>query len=858
MNRKQRRAAAAQKKRVPDRSERGTSTTAPELLMNAAIRCQQAGQLAEAENLYRQILASDSGHIGSLHNLALIAHRRGQHTEAIALLERAMSLNDLVPACHNSLGTTLCAVGRLSEAITHFKKALALDPTYAEAHNNLGNALKNQGRMDEAVVQFQRALALNPSLPEAHNNIGNAFRDSGKLDEAVLSYRRALATNPNFADAYHNLGAVLQDQGELNEAVSHYRRALACQPGHLEALNNLGNVLKSQGQLEETVALYQQALALNPGHIQARHNLGAAYEALANWDAAITEYEQTFSLLPGEIEARIAFGNRLKSLGRLEEAVTQYKRALKVDPESVQAYFCLSAALHDQGELDEAVAQLQQALSRKPDFAEAHNNLGNALTAQGKLDEAVEHYRRALSLEPDAHKVHSNLGATLKGQGHLEEAIAQFERAMVVKPDFVTAHSNLLFCLLYDDRLSPGQLLDAHREWNLKHGQPRRRLHTYGNDRSLDRRLRVGYVSGDFRQHPVASFLDPLIAAHDRQVVEVLCYAEVRRPDLVTERFQALADHWRVTMGLSDEALADQIVADKVDILVDLAGHTANNRLTVFAQKPAPVQVTWLGYPSSTGLSAIDYRLVDAVTDPWDEIPSPASEKLFRLDGCFLCYGIPNDGPARSLPPSVATDTVTFGSFNSPSKYSDATMDAWAELLAQMPRARLLLKGMPFTDHATQARYRGRLAERGVAPNRITLLGPIPDRVGHLAHYGEVDIALDPFPYNGTTTTCEALWMGVPVVCLRGDRHSGRVGASLLTTLGLDELIAEDIEGYVEIAVRLAQDRPRLIDLSGSLRAKMAASPLCDARAFARKVEAAYRSMWRRWCEELEAGSLAL
>jgi predicted O-linked N-acetylglucosamine transferase (SPINDLY family) len=281
-----------------------------------------------------------------------------------------------------------------------------------------------------------------------------------------------------------------------------------------------------------------------------------------------------------------------------------------------------------------------------------------------------------------------------------------------------------------------------------------------------------------------------------------------------------------------------------------LAGHTANNRLPVFALKPAPVQVTWLGYPGSTGLSAIDYRLVDAVTDPVDEAECAASEKLFRLDGCFLCFGGSTEAPSPSLPPSVATGAVTFGSFNNPSKYSDATLNAWAELLRRMPAARLLLKGLPFTDPATQDRYRARLVERGIAPERITILGWAPERAGHLAQYREVDVALDPFPYNGTTTTCEALWMGVPVVCLRGERHSGRVGASLLAAVGFEELVAKDVETYIDIAVRLAHDKQRLIDLSGSLRTKMAGSPLCDAHGFARKMERAYRSMWRRWCED--------
>ena len=335
--------------------------------------------------------------------------------------------------------------------------------------------------------------------------------------------------------------------------------------------------------------------------------------------------------------------------------------------------------------------------------------------------------------------------------------------------------------------------------------------------------------------------------AHDRAAVEVFCYADVASPDDVTERFKTLADHWRTTVGLADEAVADQIGRDGIDILVDLAGHTGN-RLAVFARKPAPVQVTWLGYPHSTGLSAIDYRLVDNVTDPTEDA-TPSSEQRLRLERTFLCYGPPSDAPSPALPPCLARSTITFGSFNNPTKCSAATIETWAQVLRRVPESRLLLKGLALADPSTRKICEDRLRGYGIPPHRLTLRGPIREQAMHLAHYDEIDIALDPFPYNGTTTTCEALWMGVPVVTLRGDRHCGRVGASLLAAVGLDDLIAGDVAEYVEIATRLAADRSRLERLRGALRAQMADSPLCDGAAFARTLEAAYRTMWRGWCD---------
>jgi protein O-GlcNAc transferase len=331
--------------------------------------------------------------------------------------------------------------------------------------------------------------------------------------------------------------------------------------------------------------------------------------------------------------------------------------------------------------------------------------------------------------------------------------------------------------------------------------------------------------------------------------VEVFCYAEVKRPDIITGDLRRLADRWLVTVGLSDDELAERIRADGIDILVDLAGHTANNRLRLFARKPAPVQVTWLGYPNTTGLEAIDCRLVDAVTDPVGEADAWASETLVRLEGGFLCYGALKDAPEPTVPRCLKTGTVTFGSFNNPAKLSAATLEIWAKLLSRLPHARLLLKGEPFADEATRALFLARLGERGVAAERVELVAWLPNATAHLAFYHQVDIALDPFPYNGTTTTCEALWMGVPVVTLRGDRHAGRVGASLLTQIGLTDLIANSVEEYLEIAVALARNPERLSDLRRVLRSRMAASPLCDGPAFARKMESAFRTMWQYWCE---------
>jgi protein O-GlcNAc transferase len=704
--------------------------------------------------------------------------------------------------------------GRFAEAEACYRRVLAAQPNHAEVHSNLGVALKGQGKLDEAVAAYRQAIGIKPDLAEAHSNLGVALTDQGKLDDAIAVCRQAIGINPDYAAAHFNLGVVLKKRGKLEEAVAAYRQAIVINPDYAEAHSNLGNALKDQGKLDEAVAAYCQAIVIKPDYAEAHSNLGAA----------------------------------LKDQGKLDEAIAACRQAIDIKPDLAEAHSNLGNALQDQGKLDEAIAAHRQAIGIKPNFAQAHSSLGVALNEQGKLDEAIAAYREAIRVKPDYAEAHSNLGVALTEQGKLDEAVAAYRQAIGIKPDYAEAHSNLLVSLNYPDKSTADRLFAAHREWDERYGRQVSRPTAYANVREAARRLKIGYVSPDFRVHSVAYFVEPLLKGHDRQAVEVFCYAEVNRPDTVTGDLQRLADHWLVTVGLSDEELAERIRADGIDILVDLAGHTAKNRLRVFARKPAPVQVTWLGYPNTTGLEAIDYRLVDAVTDPIGEADAWASETLVRLEGGFLCYGGVKDAPEPTVPPCLKTGTVTFGSFNNPAKVSAATFDAWATLLSRLPQARLLLMGRPLGDVATRALFLARLDERGVAAERVELAAYLPGRVAHLAAYHRGDIALDPFPYNGATITCEALWMGVPVVTLRGDRHAGRVGASLLSQIGLTELIANSVEEYVEIALALAGNPRRLDDLRRDLRPRMVASPLCDGGAFARKMEAAFRTMWQDWC----------
>jgi protein O-GlcNAc transferase len=634
--------------------------------------------------------------------------------------------------------------------------------------------------------------------------------------------------------------------GRFVEAEAGYRRVLAAMPNHADAMHLLGVIALQAGRYEVAADLIGRAIRLNgndPAYFSA---LGNACFALGDFAAAVAACRETVRLAPGDANGHCNLGTALSRLGTLDAAVAAYREALRIEPDYARAHANLGTALYDQGQHDAAVAAYREALRINPDDAGVNCNAGAALHSQGKLTEAATAFRAALRIEPGYLKAIGNLGTALADLGNHDEAVAAYQEALRLKPDHAEAGSNLLLCLNYDGRCSNAELFAAHRAFDKRHGRAASPA-TYANDRATERRLKVGYVSPDFRGHSVAFFLEPLLEHHDRNQVELFCYADVSWPDAVTERFKALADRWLVTAGMSDAALAERIRHDGIDILVDLAGHMAGNRLPVFARKPSPVQVTWLGYPNTTGLAAMDYRLVDAATDPQGEADAFASETLVRLVDGFLCYGAPPAAPAPAPPPCLAAGFVTFGSFNNPTKLTAACLDAWATLMARIPDARLLLKGRSFADAALRASFLQALAERGVSVQRVELLAWRPDTAAHLSLYERIDIALDPFPYNGTTTTCEALWMGVPVVTLRGDRHAGRVGASLLTQVRLPELIAGTVAAYADIAAALVRDPDRLTDLRLSLRSRMAASALCDAPAFAHKIESAYRDMWRRW-----------
>jgi predicted O-linked N-acetylglucosamine transferase (SPINDLY family) len=771
----------------------------------------RAGRLGDAESIYRTILAAQPDHAEALHRLGMIAAAAGHAKVAIHLVSRAIAAAPNIAEYHVDLADILHKSGQIDSAIAEYQSALALAPDNFDAHNNLGLAQQAAGRVDQAIASLETALALNPGSPEAHCNLGVALRRNGQLERAIQSYQQALLLRPGYAQACSNLGDAFIQIGQVPEAMASYRQALAAHPDFAEAHYNLANALKDLREFDQAIAAYQKALSINPAMVHAHNNLALAWVEKGDFDSAIASY----------------------------------RRALELDPRYAEGHYNLGNAWISKGLIDQAIDCYQRALALDPAMTGACNNLANALRSRGEPDQALTYFQRALALTPGDPAAHGNLGNAYLDKGQLDLAIASYRRALALDPHWISAHDNLLFALMFHPDTDRPSLFNESQNWNRQHAHPLKQLiRPHTNDRDPDRPLRVGYISPDLRGHPVGRFILPLLAAHDPAATEVFCYARVSTPDEITRQLRRHARAWRSIDRQSDEQIAQMIRDDNIDILVDLAMHTAGNLLMVLARKPAPVQVTYLAYAGGTALDTIDYRLTDRFLDPDPADDRYSVEKPFRLPGTYWCYEPDIQSEPAGVPPVAKTGTITFGCLNKLSKVSPRALTTWADLMNRLPDSRLMLYA-----HAGDHRdlLRQFMADHGINPNRLDLVGKVP-RAEYFDRYHRIDIVLDPFPGAGGTTTCDALWMGVPVVTLAGKTPVGRAGVSLLSHVGHPELIAETPDDYINIAIALAADRPRLAGLHRNLREHMRCSALMDAARFARDIETAYRTMWQTWC----------
>ncbi len=643
------------------------------------------------------------------------------------------------------------------------------------------------------------------------------------------------------------LAAELHGAGKLAEAEREYRKVLAVQPQNAEALHGLGVLAYQAGRVDVAVEWMQSAVHIDPDTGAYWTNLTEALRVLGRLDDAIEAGRHAVALAPDNPDAHNNLGIALLNAGHLEEAADRFRRALAIRADFASALNNLGNAMKLLG-LPEAEECYRRVLAVSPDHDDATSNLGVVLQEQHRLDEAAELYRRLLARNPRHGEACNNLAVTLLRQGKIKEGIDTHRKAMALNPKSAMYHSNLLLGLHYDPEMTSEMLFHEHRHWAERHAEPLlwNARPSFSNDRTEDRVLRVGYVSPRFRDSGEARFLQSLLSCHDRQQFRIYGYSDSRQVDSITQRVRGSVDEWRDTAELSDSALAQTIRDDRIDVLVDLMVHGTQNRLLAFARKPSPVQITYLAYPGTTGMTAMDCRFTDACLDPETADDRWYSEKSVRLE-TYWCYPGIEDAPDIVEPPSLKTGQITFGSLNRYQKVSDVVVDYWISILRRTPKSRLML-------HADEGKHRERVERRfqssGIPINRL-LWVPRVSWKDYLQFHQNVDIALDPHPYAGGTTTCDALWMGVPVVTLSGRTAVSRSGVSLLTHAGLPELITASPDEYVKTAVDLAMNPERLHEIRSGLRPQLKGSVLMDRDRYARSVEGAYRNLWRRWCRSI-------
>ena len=681
---------------------------------------------------------------------------------------------------------------------------------------------------------------------------GNRAEDQGELLRACELYRQALALAPRYAKAHINLGVALEAMGDGAGAMRAYEQALDAEPANPAAAYNLGKLLHGRGELARAEELLIRALQSRPHFPDARIVLGAVLGARGKWHQARTELAEALRERPDDFGALFHYASALRALHELDAAKAMLQRALAIDGSNVDAHAALSDVLCAQSDLLGATAELEAVLLQRPDWADALYNYGCLLRRQLRLAEAETAFRRAVSAQPSHAGAWRMLGEVLLAQCRSEEAFDQYRLARRNCPQDFGLESAELFALSGSERISDADLFARHAAFGKRiEAAYAVRSAPFRNARDAERRLRIGYLSGDFRYHVVTLFMRPVLERHDRSAYEVYCYSKTDMKDDYTQQIVALADVWRDAVGWSDTAVAEAIAADEIDILVDLAGHSGVPQLATMALRAAPVQATWLGYLNTTGLTRIGYRISDRFADPPGVTERYHTETLVRLPHSQWCYR-PFLSPALApAPPSAKNGFITFGAFHQSNKMSRAARRLWAQVLAAVPDSRLIIVGMPCGP--AEDELRRDLGGRGIARERITTV-PHRSLDDYLRGFDEVDIALDTTPYSGGTTTCDALWMGVPVITAPGSRPVSRSAASVLSTVGLSDWIAADAGDYVHRAAQFAAEREVLAELRRSLRERMRASPLMAEQRFTRDLEQAYREMWRNWCERMPSG----
>lgn len=728
---------------------------------------------------------------------------------------------------------------------SHSKKRLSLNGVSSLLVEAV--TFHQQGRVQEAKSCYAHILKSEPNNTIARYYLGLLRLQTGETAAGIADLKQVVKHQPDHVEAHYNLGLAYGQLGNHQQALRCFEHVVDLRPIMPEAHFYLGMTFARQGQPAKALPHFERTIVLKPDLAEAHHNFASALVEMGRYEEALAAFGKAIALKPDVAEAHNGMANALFKLNRHAEAGDQFRHAIRLNPGLSEAYTGLSDVLRTLGQYDAAADCGNKAIRLDPEDAVAHVVHGQALTELGEHGAALNAFEKALALQPDSVAVNSELGAVLNLWGRYEEARYHGDKAISLDPSNVNCRSVQLFQLHFDPDMSATELASRHRAFAECFETPLKdSWKPFDNLPDPERRIHVGFVSADFKAHPVGHFMADLLASLRGSSLELYAYANQWGQDELTERIKPNFDCWRECWAMSDDALAAQIRADGIDILVDLSGHTKGNRLLVFARKPAPVQVTYLGYFDTTGLSAMDYILGNRWLLPENEAHL-YTEKFWWLPDAHLCLTTPDVLVEVKPLPALRSGQITFGSFNKTQKLNPGVVACWSRILKAVPDSRLFLKYGPFGDPAVADYYRKLFAGHGIEPQRLILQGASGFKE-YLESYNEIDITFDPYPYNGGTTTVQSLWMGVPVLALKGDRYVAHMGESILHTMSLPEWIAKDEDGYVEKAVAFSNDLPTLAALRADLRDRLVASPICDAPRFARNLEDAFRGMWRQWC----------
>lgn len=787
----------------------------------------------------------------ALHPAALTriiaALRAGRPAEAESQAAAIIALHPAQTVVRYLHGVAAFDQGRNDLAMHRTSHALALNPAYAPGHVLRGRVWQARHDDDDAIRSFGQAIALEPRALDAWYRLAAALHNANRRDQAEAWFLRLVERWPEHGRSHHNLGRIAQRAGAVAEAARRFERARALEPGHADCHYELAVTRFSEGDATAAAAGFRTAVGLDPDRTHAHLNLGLVLRALDRHVEAAVALEIACRQDPTLIEAHHALGDSRLRQSEAEAAGLALSRALALRPDNALAMHQRGAAFSREERLDDAAATLVLAVALDPYAARALTLLGLTSIDRGRLIHARDCFIRALALRPDIDETHFNFAKLSDRLGETEVAIDGFRRTLALSPDFPEAGWELLLVMTADAATAPQAVLDLQRrraarlETGLLAPAPHR------NRAEAERRLIVGYVGRSFLSI-VNDLTASILRANDPARIEQIAFASAPAELDFDPRAFGLArmeEAWR----LDDDALAERIRDAGVDILVDMDGARPGHRLAVFARRPAPIQVTWIEAFYTTGLKAIDYLVTDSVHAPEGEA-LPIVETPVRLPGCRFCYAPPRFAPETEPPPCLKSGAVTFGSFNALNKLTPEVIALWADILNAVPGSRLLLKRSTLAFPEIRDAYAARFAAVGIGQDRLQFRGN-STHAEMLAEYGDVDIALDPFPYNGGRSTCEALWMGVPLVALHGRRMIARQSASILAAAGRPEWVAADPRAYRDIAISLARDPKALAALRVSQRESIKRSSLVDAHRFARNLEAAYRWMWRRWCAEV-------